>query len=114
LKREAGRLPKTPTDDELHGLRKRAKHARYAGELAALDGGKAVDQYVQALKVLQDTIGEHQDAVVAEARIRGVARAKSAVAAGRLIEGERLRRRRARAAYPSALATALARGKEAF
>jgi CHAD domain-containing protein/adenylate cyclase class IV len=114
LKREAARLPKTPTDDELHGLRKRAKHARYAGELAALDGGKAVDEYVLALKVLQDTIGEHQDAVVAEARIRAVARAKSAVAAGRLIEGERLRRRRARADYPLALATVLARGKRAF
>jgi CHAD domain-containing protein/adenylate cyclase class IV len=114
LKREVARLPKTPTDDELHGLRKRAKHARYAGELAALDGGKAVDEYVLALKVLQDTIGEHQDAVVAEARIRAVARAKSAVAAGRLIEGERLRRRRARADYPLALATVLARGKRAF
>jgi CHAD domain-containing protein len=114
LKRDAGRLPKNPTDDELHGLRKRAKHARYAGELAALDGGKAVDKYVQALKVLQETIGEHQDAVVAEARIRAVARAKSAVAAGRLIEGERLRRRHARAEYPSVLAAALARGKQAF
>jgi CHAD domain-containing protein/adenylate cyclase class IV len=114
LKRDARRLPENPTDDELHDLRKRTKHARYAAELAALDGGKAVDEYVEALKALQETIGEHQDAVVAEQRLRAVARAKTAIAAGRLIEGERLRRRRARAAYPATLKTALARGKTAF
>lgn len=114
LNRYAARMAKTPTDEELHELRKRTKHARYAAELASLDGGKAVERYVQALKVLQDTIGEHQDAVVAEARLRAVARAKSAVAAGRLIESERLRRRRIRAEYPPALAAVLARGKSAF
>jgi len=114
LKRDARRLPEVPTDDELHDLRKRVKHARYAAELAALDGGKAVDRYVDALKALQEAIGEHQDAVVAEERLRAVARAKTAIAAGRLIEGERMRRRRARAAYSAKLETALARGKTAF
>jgi CHAD domain-containing protein len=114
LKRDARRLPDVPTDDELHDLRKRTKHARYAGELAALDGGKAVDRYVDALKALQEAIGEHQDAVVAEERLRAVARARTAVAAGRLIERERLRRRHARATYPAKLEAALARGKAAF
>ena len=114
LKRDARRLPEVPADDELHDLRKRTKHARYAAELAALDGGKAVDRYVDALKALQEAIGEHQDAVVAEERLRAVARAKTAVAAGRLIEGERLRRRHARAVYPAKLETVLARGKAAF
>ena len=59
-------------------------------------------------------IGEHQDAVVAEARLRAIARAKTAIAAGRLIEGERERRDRARAAYPASVTTVLERGKKAF
>jgi CHAD domain-containing protein/adenylate cyclase class IV len=114
LKRNAGRLPQVPTDDELHALRKRAKHARYAAELAGLSGGKAIARYVESLKTLQDTIGEHQDAVVAEERLRLVARAQTAVAAGRLIAAERSRRHEARAAYPALLGRALADGKTAF
>ena len=59
-------------------------------------------------------IGEHQDAVVAEERLRAVARGRTAMAAGRLIEVERRRRREARAAYPDVLDRALERGKRAF
>jgi CHAD domain-containing protein len=114
LRRDAGRLGKNPDDEQLHALRKRAKHARYAAELAALDGRKAVARYVDALKELQDTIGEHQDAVVAEERLRAVARSRTAVAAGRLIEAQRLRRDEARAAYPELLDRAIERGKRAF
>jgi CHAD domain-containing protein/adenylate cyclase class IV len=114
LRRDARRLPEVPSDDVLHDVRKRTKHARYAAELAALDGGKAVERYIDSLKALQETIGEHQDAVVAEERLRAIARARTAIAAGRLIEGERQRRRRARAAYPAELEAALARGKAAF
>lgn len=114
LRRDVARLPGLPSDDELHALRKRAKHARYAAELASGDGGKRVLRYVEALKALQNTIGEHQDAVVAEERLRAVATPQTAVAAGRLIEGERMRRRRARETYPGALERALARGKRAF
>jgi len=114
LGRDAARLPSSPTDDELHALRKRAKHARYAAELAARDGGKRVVRYIEALKALQDTIGEHQDAVVAEERIRAVANERTAVAAGRLIEGEAMRCRRARETYSAVLDRALALGKRAF
>jgi hypothetical protein len=64
---------------------------------------------------LQDVLGEHQDAVVAEERIRSVShRFSTATAAGRLIEREHERRRLARAAYPDVLAAALARGRKAF
>jgi CHAD domain-containing protein len=69
---------------------------------------------VEALKALQETIGEHQDAVVAEARLRAAARARTALAAGRLIEAQRSRRRAARAAYPAVLGRAIASGKRAF
>jgi CHAD domain-containing protein len=81
-----------PDDEALHAVRIRAKRARYAAELAGLDG------YVRAAKGLQDVLGEHQDAVVAEARLRALAASQpeSAVAAGRLIERERERRDRTR------------------
>ncbi len=114
LRRDASELGNDPDDEQLHALRKQAKHARYAAELAALDGRKSVARYVDALKALQDTIGDHQDAVVAEERLRAVARGRTAMAAGRLIEFERMRRREARAAYPDVLDRALDRGKRAF
>jgi CHAD domain-containing protein len=66
------------------------------------------------LKALQDVIGEHQDAVVAEAKLRAVSRAKTAVAAGRLIERERERRRERRRRYPKVLARAVRRGNDAL
>jgi CHAD domain-containing protein len=81
-------------DEELHDLRKRVKRARYAAELAG------ADEVVDLAKDAQDVLGEHQDAVVAEERLRSLARTKSAIAAGRLVELERERRRRARREYP--------------
>jgi CHAD domain-containing protein len=82
------------SDEELHALRRRIKRARYAAELAG------ADEVVERAKVAQDVLGEHQDAVVAEERLRALARAKSALAAGRLVELERARRRGARGEYP--------------
>jgi CHAD domain-containing protein len=109
LKQAARKLPDVPSDAELHNVRIHAKRARYAAELAG-----APKKVVDALKNVQDVIGEHQDAVVAEERLRKISRAKVAVAAGRLIERERDRKREQRAAYPDALRTALARGRKAL
>lgn len=114
LRKEARALPRNPSDDELHAVRIDAKRARYAAELAALGGSKAAARAVEAMKGVQDTIGEHQDAVVAEERLRKLARAKTAIAAGRIIERERARRRAMRKAYPEVLAVALDAGKKAF
>ena len=114
LRRAAAALPPRPSDQELHRLRIDAKRARYAAELAALGGAPSARRAVDALKRLQDVIGEHQDAVVAEERLRGLARAGTAVAAGRLIEREHERRRAMRAAYPDALNEALRAGRKAF
>ena len=71
---------------------------------------------MKAVEELQDVVGEHQDSVVAEERIRQVARrATTATAGGRLIERERARRRAARAKeYPDVLAEVLERGRKAF
>ncbi|HZQ16463.1 MAG TPA: CYTH and CHAD domain-containing protein [Gaiellaceae bacterium] len=114
LRSAAGRLPDDPADEELHALRIRAKRARYAGELAALGGGKAIDRYVEALKDVQDLIGEHQDLVVLEQTVRGLARARSGVAAGRIVERARERRAELRAAYPAVLKAALSAGAKAL
>ena len=110
LRKAADGLGDDPPDDDLHALRIHAKRARYAAELT---GGKKRDAYLDALKRVQDTIGLHQDAVVAEERLRAIALPDSAIAAGRLIERERERRREAREAYPAVLADALRAGRKA-
>jgi CHAD domain-containing protein len=92
-------LPETPPDEDLHALRKRGKRARYAAELA---GKKRV---VKAAKRLQEVLGEHQDAVVAEQRLRALALdapPATALAAGLLVERERARQHAARASWPRA------------
>jgi CHAD domain-containing protein len=85
-----------PPDDELHRVRIKAKRTRYAAELA----GKPLEKLADAAKRLQDAIGAHQDAVVAEQRVREVAQGPSLLAAGRIIEQERKRRRDARVDVP--------------
>jgi len=111
LRKAADALADDPPDDELHELRIHAKRARYAAELTA---GKRRDAYLDALKRLQDVVGLHQDAVVAEERLRVIAHPGSAIAAGRLIERERERRQEARKEYPAALAEALRSGRKAL
>lgn len=109
LEKKASKLPVEPSDHELHELRIHAKRVRYSAELA-----EAPKNVIDAFKELQDVIGEHQDAIVAEATLRKVSRAKVAIAAGRLIERERATRAARREAYPAALTAALARGRKAL
>jgi CHAD domain-containing protein len=114
LEKASSSVAADSSDDELHALRIRAKRARYAGELAALTGGKKLARYVEAVTAVQDVVGVHQDAVVAEAKLRELVAPERAVAVGRLIERERERRRDARARYPDVVADALARGRAAL
>jgi len=98
LRKAVRELPEEPHDDELHRVRKLGKRARYAAELA---GHAAV---VRRAKALQDVLGEHQDAVVAEERLRALAAEATpaqALAAGRLVDRERIRRAQTRAAWPA-------------
>ncbi len=96
LRKAIRALPDEPEDDELHAIRKLGKRARYAAELAGQT------EVVRRAKALQDVLGEHQDAVISEARLRVLA-AKAptdqALAAGRLIDREQLRHADARAAW---------------
>ncbi len=112
-RKEFGRLAKAmdelaaePSDKAVHRARIKGKRARYAAELLEDDLGSAGKRLIAAAKTFQDVAGEHQDAVVAEERIRKLLRGKraqrTALAAGILIAGERERRARTAAALPDA------------
>ena len=106
LERRINALGAAPSNDALHRTRIQAKRLRYATELSAQLLGKDAERVVAAAKAFQDVVGAHQDAVVAEERIRAALRrvrgVGSGVAAGRLIERERMRRADARAGLPKA------------
>jgi CHAD domain-containing protein len=114
-RRAFSRLGSKPSDEELHAARIRVKRARYAAELAAYELGERGARFVGATKKLQDVLGEHQDSVVAETWITGWSSRRSADAelAGRLVIGERKRRRKARSAWPEAWDRVLRRAREA-
>ena len=88
-----------PPDDDLHELRIRGKRLRYAAEMV---GGKKAKALVAATKDLQDVLGDHQDATVAEERLRALVNTMDSppvevvLVAGRLIERERARKASAR------------------
>lgn len=71
LRRDYLALGSDPPDAALHAVRIRAKRARYAVEAVAraIDGDRP-RKFAAALTDLQDVLGDHQDAVVAEAWLR--------------------------------------------
>src|SRR6266550_5438039 len=106
LRKRARRLNWASTDAELHRTRILCKRARYSTEFAEPDLGKRARRVAARAAILQDVLGEHQDAIVAEARLRELLAKTSgtgaAFAAGRLVERERVRRSGARAGLPKA------------
>ena len=79
-------------------MRIKVKRARYAAEL------RGDNEYVKAAKALQDVLGDHQDAVVAQERLRSLAAQEpsAVLAAGRLIEREQARANGRRRDWPAA------------
>jgi CHAD domain-containing protein len=115
LEREVAGLGENPSDRALHRARIRAKRARYAAELAEPVARKRAERFVRAAKRFQDVVGEHQDAIVAEERIRRYAEnADAAFGAGRLVERQQARRAEARAAMPKAWKRLRRRGRQAW
>jgi CHAD domain-containing protein len=118
LRRAAKKLPDDPSDEELHALRIKGKRARYAAELAEGPVGKKATRFIGSAKDFQDAIGEHQDAVVAEQRLRDLRRsargASTAFVLGQLVERQRGRRRRARDAWPRTWKKLRRRGRRAW
>lgn len=70
--RAVARLDDEPADEALHEIRKRAKRARYAAELAAGVFGKDADRLATRLEEVQDVLGELQDAIVAQEHLRSI------------------------------------------
>ena len=105
LRRSVERLGKRPKPAQVHALRISLKRARYATELAA-PRGKAGRRFLEAARELQELLGEHQDAVVAERLLRETAVTNSSTSAaffaGRLAERQAARRERVEALLPQA------------
>ncbi len=105
LKRAVHDLGSAPSDEALHQVRIRAKRCRYAADAAAPALGESYRRFARAVARLQDRLGEHQDAIVAEAWARGSAAggpADLAFVAGELAAAERAAALRARREWPRA------------
>jgi CHAD domain-containing protein len=106
LRRAVRALPEVPTDDALHDVRKKTKHARYAVEaIEPLVRGPG-RRLAHRLRDLQDTLGSHHDAVVAVAWLRSARDASDdaevAFAAGELARAFTADAERARHDWPHA------------
>jgi CHAD domain-containing protein len=64
--------PKSAMED-YHLVRRRAKQLRYATECGAVMFGKPADDMLRALRRLQDKLGAHQDACMAQQRLATIA-----------------------------------------
>jgi CHAD domain-containing protein len=104
LERACTRIDDDAPDELLHAARIRAKRARYAADALAPLVGASARRFARAAAGLQDVLGEHQDAVVAEAWLREAARsgAGTAFVAGLLTARERQARDDARASWRTA------------
>jgi CHAD domain-containing protein len=103
--RDAARpLDEDRSDEDLHALRIRAKRARYAAEALAPVFGKRARSFAKAAARLQDVLGDHQDAVVAQRWLRDAARGgrRLAYVAGELSVLERESASATREAWPRA------------
>jgi CHAD domain-containing protein len=74
LRKHIGHLARVPANADLHEARKRAKQARYALETATPLLGKRAARAARRLAELQGILGDHQDTVVAVARLHEAAR----------------------------------------
>lgn len=92
-------LDDEPEDEQLHALRIKVKKLRYGTEMIAPRVGKPGKRAVRAAAELQDILGEHQDACVAQEEIRAFlerAEPDAAFAVGRIAEREDANRRASR------------------
>lgn len=100
------KLGDDPPDDVLHAARIKVKHARYAAELAQPVVGRPASRYISGAKRLQDILGDHQDATVARAELKGVAKLlddpEITDVVKRLRRYEKNRKRVSRETYPAA------------
>lgn len=118
LHRAVRRAGGNPPDQVLHALRIQGKRLRYTGELATASGGKPIRKLVESTVALQDVLGEHQDACVAQQRViqlldnlGDVVDLDVVFAAGRLVEREEVSRIATRQAWLTAWQRVMQRAK---
>jgi len=112
LRRSVDTLGPVPPDAALHQVRIRAKRCRYAAEVAVPVIGRPARDLAAALTRVQDVLGEHQDAAVADSWLAKTApecTPPEAYALGMLAEIERGLAVRARAAFAPTWEAARAR-----
>ena len=107
LVRAVDHLGKHPADAALHQLRIALKRTRYAAELSGAGAGaEAHDRFLAAAKLLQNLLGDYQDAVIAEQRLRETAvhdsHTAAAFVAGRMAERQLARREQVTERLPAA------------
>ena len=73
LRKSVRRLRPKSSMEEYHLVRRRAKQLRYATECGAIAFGKPADDLLRALRRLQDRLGAHQDACMAQERLAAIA-----------------------------------------
>jgi CHAD domain-containing protein len=103
LRKRVRKAGGAPTDDQLHRIRIGAKQLRYASELASPVEGRPARRTARRAQRLQTVLGDHHDAVFAEAWLRRESRGLTRAAileAGRLIEAQRKRQANLRRVWP--------------
>ena len=105
LRSAVRQLPEVPSDPELHRIRILAKRARYAAEAVGAVASPQAAAFAKAAARLQTVLGEHQDAVTAQAWLRAArVSGRKAFVAGELIALERIDAEHARVRWPKAWA----------
>jgi len=118
LRKAVRALPSKPSDEQLHAVRIRVKRARYAAELAEATVGRPAKRFAKLASRVQDILGEHQDAVVAEERLRALGTSGrdglDSSAMDGLLRRQRRRRRAAWAAFQEQWPKLERRGRKAL
>jgi triphosphatase len=106
LLREGGEAATTPTPEELHHVRIRAKRLRYLLEFFRESSGKPGRRLLRDLVRLQDLLGAHNDAMVAATFLDGYvngpgadSKASTLMTLGGFLQDELRRGRKARARF---------------
>jgi CHAD domain-containing protein len=74
LVEDADATPAGPEREELlHDARKAAKRSRYAGESVSRVFGEDASVFAAAMEAVQEALGEHQDSVLTQERLRDLA-----------------------------------------
>jgi CHAD domain-containing protein len=73
LRKSVRKLRPKSSMEDYHLVRRRAKQLRYATECGAPMFGKPADEMLKVLRRLQDKLGAHQDACMAQRRLAAIA-----------------------------------------